>query len=254
MSRRELAYHADESLVGKLRRRIARLRHRRPVLRAPDRPMLSISFDDAPLTATGIGAEILEQWGARGTFYVAAGLAGSLEPVGQCADRDDYVRLTRRGHEIGCHTFSHLDCGRASARSAQADVALNAQTFRDWGLSRPDSFAYPYGDVSSETKAGLAPDFAILRGLHEGVIQLGSDLNQAPAVGIQGPDGEAKARTWMEYALSKRSWLILFTHDVQASPSPWGCTPDALNRLLRSATGLGFDVVTVREGAARLTV
>ncbi len=254
MSVHEAAYHADGSLVGKLRRRIARLRHRRPVLRAPDRPMLSISFDDAPLTAAGIGAEILEQWGARGTFYAAAGLAGHFEPVGQCADRDDYLSLAKRGHEIGCHTFSHLDCGRASAQSAKADVALNAQAFRDWGLPPADSFAFPFGDVSSETKAGLAPDFAILRGLHEGVIQEGSDLNQAPAVGILGPGGETKARRWMQYALSKRSWLILYTHDVQTSPSPWGCTPDALARLLRSAADLNFELVTVREGAARLTL
>ena len=39
----ESAYKADSSLKGKLRRRLARLAHRRPLAAAPGRPMLSIS-------------------------------------------------------------------------------------------------------------------------------------------------------------------------------------------------------------------
>ena len=42
------AYSADRSLKGKLRRRLVRLAERRPAKRAPDRPMVSFSFDDAP--------------------------------------------------------------------------------------------------------------------------------------------------------------------------------------------------------------
>ena len=109
------AYHADASLKGKLRRRVARLAHRRPLVIAPDRPMLSFSFDDAPLTAATTGARLLEARGLRGTYYVSAGLSGQDAPMGVCAGADDYRRLAEAGHEIACHTFSHLDCGRASA-------------------------------------------------------------------------------------------------------------------------------------------
>jgi peptidoglycan/xylan/chitin deacetylase (PgdA/CDA1 family) len=84
------------------------------------------------------------------------------------------------------------------------------------------------------------------------VISKGADLNQAPAVGIEGPDGEAIARRWLERARLSNAWLILYTHDVAKDPSPWGCTPEALQRLIDQAVADGFEVVTVAEGAARL--
>jgi len=88
--------------------------------------------------------------------------------------------------------------------------------------------------------------------VHRGLVEAGSDLNQAPAVGIEGDDGEAVADRWMDLALQRKAWLILFTHDVRADPSPWGCTPDAFARLIDRAIRDGFEIVTVAEGARRL--
>ena len=76
------AYSADRSLKGKLRRRIARLAQRRPVRMALERPMISFTFDDMPVTAALAGAQVLEQRGARGTYYVSTGLAGQTGPMG----------------------------------------------------------------------------------------------------------------------------------------------------------------------------
>lgn len=246
-------YHADGSIFGKARRRLSRLAHRRPIPIAPPRAMLSISFDDAPLTATNLGADILEAHGIKGTFYAAAGLSGKTEPMGTCADQEDYVRLAGRGHEIACHTYSHLDCGRASAEAARGDVERNASRFLAWGLPMPQSFAYPFGDVSPRTKSALAPEFTSLRGLHKGLIGRGTDLNQLPAVGMEGQTGEAMARSWLTRARSGSAWLILYTHDVQSQPSPWGCTPEALDRLLTDAMAMEFEILTVRDAVARLT-
>jgi peptidoglycan/xylan/chitin deacetylase (PgdA/CDA1 family) len=246
------AYHADSSLKGKLRRRLVRLVHRRPLAVAPARPMVSFTFDDAPATAAGAGAEILEARGARGVFYACAGLVGSEGPMGRYAASDDYLRLAEAGHEIGCHTYSHLDCGRASAATALAEAARNADRFEAWGLPCPETFAYPYGDVSAGPKAILARRFSLLRALHPGLVERGSDLNQAPAVGIEGQHGEARARRWLDRARAHNAWLILYTHDVRPEPSPWGCTPDALTALLDTALEAGFEVVTVAEGARRL--
>lgn len=242
------AYQPDRSLKGKLRRRAARLVHRRPLSVAPGRPMISFSFDDAPATAAQAGAAALEARGLRGTFYVAAGLAGGEAPMGVCAEAADYRRLAEAGHEIACHTFSHLDCGQASGPEALADVDANARALAAWGAPAPETFAYPYGDVGFAPKRALADRFRLLRGLHHGLIEKGCDLNQAPAVGIEGADGEAVARRWMAAALRRKAWLILYTHDVRDDPSPWGCTPAVLARLIDQALGDGFDVVTVAKG------
>lgn len=246
------AYEPDRSLKGKLRRRLIRLAHRRPAKVRLERPMVSFSFDDAPATACEAGAAVLEARGLRGTYYFAAGLAGREGPMGRFATGADAARLHRAGHEIACHTYSHLDCGQASRQEALDDVELNAEHLADWGAGAPVSFAYPYGDVAAPAKTALAGRFKTLRALHHGLIADGADLNQTPAVGIEGPDGETVALDWLDKAHQRKAWLILYTHDVSPEPSAWGCTTAALERLVDGAVNAGFDVVTVAEGARRI--
>jgi peptidoglycan/xylan/chitin deacetylase (PgdA/CDA1 family) len=246
------AYAADKSLIGKTKRRWARLRHHRPLPRAPGRPIISFSFDDAPVTATTTGAELLERRGLRGTYYASAGLAGQDLPMGLCAGAEDYLRLLRRGHEIACHTYSHLDCGRASGPEVAMDVTRNLATFKAWGLPPPVSFAFPYGDVSAAAKSVLKDRFTNLRGLHHGLIDQGSDMNQAPSVGLEGPAGEIAGWKWLAQAEAAKSWLILYTHDVSDTPSPWGCQTKTFEAMIDAALGAGFEVMTVKDAAEAL--
>ncbi len=243
---------ADRSLKGKLRRRIARLEVRRDASSGPPGPMVSISFDDAPVSAVQAGAEILEARSARGTFFIAMGLAGQDGPMGRNADAAEIRALMDAGHEIGCHTFSHLNCGLAPAGITTGDVERNRTALAGLGAPEPVSFAYPYGDVSSRAKIALGGRFALLRALHHGVIHKGADLNQAPAVGIEGDGGEATARRWLHRAVAERAWLILYSHDVRETPSPYGCTPQALARLVDEAQAAGAEIVTVAEGCRRI--
>ena len=245
-------YHADPSLKGKLRRRLVRLRHRRPAARGPGRPMISFAFDDAPQSAFVAGAEVLERRGARGAYFVCAGTAGQTGFVGRLGGAEDVLRVQAAGHEIGCHTHSHLDCGRADARSAATDMDRNAEAYEAWGVPHPRSFAYPYGDVGPGAKRVAADRFALSRALHPGLIEAGTDLAQAPAVGVEGEDGEARARVWMGRARARSAWLILFTHGVGPTVTPYGCTVAALERLVDEAVAGGFEIVTVAQGARRL--
>ncbi len=246
------AYKPDRSLKGKLRRRLVRLAHRRPARVELDRPMVTFSFDDAPVTAAQAGAAILEQRGLTGTFFFAAQLADRDGPMGRFAGEAEVRRLVEAGHEIACHTYSHLDCGQAAGAQILADVARNADALARWGSPAAMTFAYPYGDVSGSAKAALAPRYSLLRALHHGLIETGADLNQAPAVGIEGDEGEDVARRWLARAARRKAWLILYTHDVAPAPSAWGCSPGVLARLVDAAAALGFDVVTAAEGAGRI--
>jgi peptidoglycan/xylan/chitin deacetylase (PgdA/CDA1 family) len=146
------AYSADRSLKGKLRRRLVRLAERRPARRGPARPMVSFSFDDAPATAVVEGRAALEAHGLRGTYFVAAGLAGTTGPMGANAAAEALMDAAAAGHELACHTFSHLDCGRADRRTIEADVDRNATALGAWGAAPATTFAYPYGDVSLAAK------------------------------------------------------------------------------------------------------
>lgn len=240
------AYAADPGLKGKLRRRYARLTHRRPARLALDRPVVSFTFDDVPESAVHEGAPVLEAEGVRGTWYLCAGLFGKDGHLGRFADAGDARRLASAGHEIACHTRDHIDCHRAEDERLLADVDANVAALRDLGGSA-DHFAFPYGEVGPRAKRLLGSRYGSLRGVHAGLVHDGGDRNQLPAVGIEGDDGEARARGWIDRAVAGKAWLILFTHDVRETPSPWGCTPEALARLVRYARAQGCDIRTVGE-------
>jgi peptidoglycan/xylan/chitin deacetylase (PgdA/CDA1 family) len=252
----DFVYRPDLSLKGKLRRRIVRLQHRRPVGpphgSRPVGPMISFCFDDVTDSALSVGAKLLEARGLCGSFFVCAGLLGERGHMGAYATRDQVVRAAAAGHEIGCHTYSHLDCGQAKADDIARDLDRNSQALAGLGLDRPTTFAFPFGDVSAEAKWIAGDRFRLCRALHHGVIGPGVDLNQAPAVGIEGDDGEAVARRWMQAASRQGGWLILYTHILGPAASEFGCSVDAFTRLVDEAIAGGFEIVTVERGAAIL--
>ncbi len=244
------AYEPDRSIAGKLRRRCVRLVSRRPAHGpAADRPRLSITFDDVPASAAHAGADLVTEHGGKATYYIAAGLVGTVGPMGLHASWSDLQRLHDQGHEIGCHTFSHADLGRADAAAAQKEAEDNQTAFAVHGLPAPLTFAYPYGDVAAATKRALSSRFALLRALHPGLVMSGTDLNQTPSIGLEGPNSEEIVMRWLVRAAERKAWMIVNTHDVSPTPSRWGCTPEALSRVLDRAAALGFDLMTVAQGA-----
>ena len=242
----------DLSFEGKLRRRISRGMHRRPAMVQLDKPLLSISFDDVLESAATTGASLLESHGARGTFFASASYLGHDGKLGRFATHEQLQQLAQRGHELACHTWAHLNCGVASPQAVTEDCRRNAGVFARRDAPRLKSFAFPFGDVSPAAKHALGPRFQILRALHHGLVETGTDLNQAPAVGLEGREGESAAMHWLQKAVARRAWLILYTHDVAEECSQYGCTPAALERVITAAQSLGCDVVTVAEASARL--
>jgi peptidoglycan/xylan/chitin deacetylase (PgdA/CDA1 family) len=249
----EPIYRPDMSLKGKLRRRIVRLQHRRPARGRLTRTMVSFAFDDAPASAITVGGAILESYGQRGTYFISASLAGEQGHMGPYASRAQIIEASHKGHEIACHTYSHLDCAQADGDAVTRDIARNSATLVEWGAPEPTTFAYPFGDVSAPAKVAASQRFVFSRALHRGVINTGSDLNQAPSIGIEGAGGEALARRWMDKAHDQLGWVILFTHGVEPDHTTFGATVDGFSRLVGEAVAREFDIVTIAEGARRLS-
>ena len=92
---------------------------------------------------------MLEEYDARGTFYIAGGLVDAWSGNWTGLSADDIVGLHRRGHEIACHTFSHTRATDLTAAAMAAELEKNRRYLLGLDSSiRIENFAYPYGTGS----------------------------------------------------------------------------------------------------------
>lgn len=120
-------------------------------------PMVTFTFDDVPVSACELGAGILESFGARGTFFVAARGCGRTSPDGPtCASIDQLRPIWANGHEIGCHTYSHPAVRQMTIEELKSELDSNQAALTEInGNIVLRNFAYPYGDLSVRTKRYL---------------------------------------------------------------------------------------------------
>jgi peptidoglycan/xylan/chitin deacetylase (PgdA/CDA1 family) len=246
------AYSPPRDLISKVRRRATQWRAGKPVDLAFEEPILSIAFDDFPVSAATAGAQILESHGARGTFYAAAGLANTIGPCGRNFSAADVTRLVANGHEIGCHTYDHGDCAQRDVFDTLRGLAKNRDALNEMGVREPSrSLAYPYGETTAKLKDALPPRFFSARGALPGLNVGRTDLTQLRAYAMFGEGWRERMRNAMKRAAKRNAWLIGFTHDVANAPSAWGTPAADLDALLHYAHTLGFVVLPVTTALER---
>ena len=179
---------------------------------------------------------------------------GSDHPVhGRMFDPGDLQALKRDGHDIGCHTYSHMDCAPASDAEVTRDLARNRAFFKRHKLGRARSFAYPYGRLDVPAKRLLMRQMPALRGVRPGVHQGAADRGLLNATGIEDYNGGiGLALSQLASMQGDSEWLILFTHDISDRPSPWGCRCEDFDRLLLAIERSGAEVVSVARMLDRM--
>jgi peptidoglycan/xylan/chitin deacetylase (PgdA/CDA1 family) len=215
--------------------------------------VVSFTFDDFPKSALAVGGGILESYGARGTYYASMNLAGTLRAVGQMFDREDIRAAHRAGHEIACHTHTHLDCCASAKRSMLTEIGDNASALSSAieGFV-PTNFAYPHGRVSPMAKRVLGSRFSSCRGVRGGINSGIIDLADLFSVAIFDSDfDEAEMRHLIDDNCSIGGWLIFYTHDVGDARLPFGCTPGQLEAVV-AYTAKRTTILPVRDVVTRL--
>jgi peptidoglycan/xylan/chitin deacetylase (PgdA/CDA1 family) len=248
------AYAPPRDVASKLRRRLTQWRAAKPARLAFDEPVLSITFDDFPITAATEGARILESHGARGTFYAAAALMDRPGPSGRNFAAADIARLVAAGHEIGCHSYAHDDAAQRDVFDSLQDLAKNRGALMTMGAPSPRTHAYPYGETTSRLKDGLPPRFATARGVAPGLTHGRADLAQLRACPLFGPGWQARMHHALKSAAHRNAWVIAFTHDIGEAPSPWGTRGAHLDELIDTALALGFSLLPVSDALERRRV
>jgi peptidoglycan/xylan/chitin deacetylase (PgdA/CDA1 family) len=158
--------------------------------------------------------------------------------------------LLARGHEIGCHTYSHRAVSELGRSELGEELDRNAAALRDiCGGVAPRNFAFPYGDVTFGAKVWLERRFDSCRstrpGLNVGTIDLGA-LRSWPLENAS--INRARIVKLLEQTVRRQGWLIFGSHGLEAMPGRFTITPDLFAFTVATAKAAGCRATTIAEG------
>jgi peptidoglycan/xylan/chitin deacetylase (PgdA/CDA1 family) len=235
--------------VSGVSRKIARHHRSKPWVMRNDMPLVSFTFDDVPDSAYTNGAAILEEYGMHGTFYIASGTCGVSGPDWRVIERDQVGALHERGHEIGCHTFSHAHVDQLDADALDRECRRNRELLQELcpGVALTN-FCYPFGRTSFRRKLQLVNAFASCRGIYEGINVGIVDLAMLRVVELYDRTlTTEKLQHVMSETRRRNGWLIFYTHDVADPPSWIGCSPALLRAAVKEAQAAQLRCLPIRD-------
>jgi len=220
-----------------------------------DKPIFSFTFDDAPLSAANTGARILEEANTTGTYYLALGLESDKDAPEPLISADDIRSLHLRGHDIQCHTFSHLNLRRHSRQEYDADCEKNRKRITEiTKQSHVSHFAYPYGTVSLSAKRNLGKIYNTMRTVDFGINHGLTDVTHLRAIEtFSSCIDRQKIKQAIDASVKNNAWAIFFTHDVKDHPTPWGATPEDLQWVVDECCKVDGDILNVRQAYQKIT-
>jgi len=101
---------------------------------------ITLSFDDN-LIEHYQAANLLDQYGMKGTFYVNS---GRLSKSNIFMSVQQVQELQSRGHEIGGHTINHINLQSSSDFTRRKEVCDDKKNLENMNLTI-SSFAFPFG-------------------------------------------------------------------------------------------------------------
>lgn len=245
-------YAPSRSPAAKVHRQVVQWRRACTAEIAPDRPVVTFTFDDFPKSALN-GADAVEKHGGRAGFYACTSMLGLRSPVmGEMFDANTLAELRQRGHEIGAHSHAHIDCARSRLERVERDIGENLVALTEAGHSETVSaFAFPYGETSYAAKRWVGDVFTTGRGILPGVNTGEVDRSQLRAVELGSTSmHRRRALAALKTCVETRGWLFFFTHDAGKAPSAYGAPVGLIEELAQRAADAGAVLAPPTLGAA----
>lgn len=235
--------------AGRLKRDASRLLARRMVRIAPNRPLVSFTFDDFPKSALYAGGRILREHGVLGTYYASFGLIGRMAPTGQIFALEDLNEFRAQGHELGCHTFDHYHSWNTSPMEFEASILRNRRAAAEVLGGKPMcSFSYPISGPRPVTKRRISRYFNSARGGGQTFNRGWTDLRLLRAFFLEQSRGRfEEIQRLVDANAAAQGWLVFATHDVCDAPTQFGCTPEFFQMVLNYVQKSGAAVLSVSK-------
>lgn len=189
--------------------------------------LVALTFDDGPSSAhTPRVLDILQRHGAKGTFFVLGSNAKRCSSI--------VSRAAAEGHEVGVHTWSHINMARSSMSKIDSEVSRTSDVIRSITGKTPVVMRPPYG----ATTAGIVRHMYDRYGMRSILWDVDTQDWRKPGVStvINRAVNQAKPGS------------IILVHDIHAS------TLAAIEGIVTGLQARGFKLVTVSQLMASVGV
>ena len=189
--------------------------------------LVALTFDDGPSSAhTPRVLDILRRHGAKGTFFVLGSNAKRCSSI--------VARAAAEGHEVGVHTWSHINMARSSMSKIDSEVSRTSDVIRSITGQSPVVMRPPYGATTS----GIVKHMYDCYGMRSILWDVDTQDWRKPGVS-----------TVISRAVNKaKPGSIILVHDIHAS------TLAAIEGIVTGLQARGFKLVTVSQLMASVGV
>lgn len=187
--------------------------------------VIALTFDDGPHpTYTNQILDILKEYDVKATFFVLGKFAEAYPDI--------IIRQWQEGHEIGNHTYSHVDAKRVSKKVLYNEYKKTQEIIENLINHQPRLFRPPYGSFDSQ-----ALDIVEM---HDSIIVLWSAHQDSKD--WSNPDVEEIVNTTLSNI--RNGDIILFHDYVYYDESS---TVEALKQIIPELKSRGYRFVTISE-------
>lgn len=183
-------------------------------------PYVALTFDDGPSPATTPKVlDILKRHNAKGTFFVLGELAAKHKNI--------LARAAAEGHEIGAHTWSHIQMSASSDEKIISEMDRTNAVITEAIGRRPVIMRPPYGATNKHVLDLMMSRYGMTS------ILWNVDTQDWKHPGVSVVTDRAVSRA--------RNGCIILVHDIHAS------TLAAVEGIVTGLQKRGFKLVTVSE-------
>lgn len=196
---------------------------------------MALTFDDGPYIYTSALLDLLQQYDAKVTFFVAGNNLGKGQIDDPSTAWPAIIRRMRdEGHQIGSHTWSHPDLSSVPAATREQEMRKNEMALRNVLGFFPKYMRPPYGSC---TAASGCLDQLTQLGYH--IINWDVDTKDFEN---DSPDLIQRSKDLFDAGFDGSGSRIVLSHDTKQQT-----VVTLAEYMLESVLSKGFRAVTVGE-------
>jgi hypothetical protein len=99
----------------------------------------------------------------------------------------------------------------------------------------------------------MSRHFSACRGGWPGINARSFDLSLLRTVALDASfQGRFRLAEVIKEAKAKNGWIVFLTHDVDETPSPWGCTPQFFESVVSDVSQQGIEILPLNSALAKV--